>query len=166
MAKYGYNTEGGYQALYLLDFYVGGHHIFKVGMTANPCIRANEITTSLYENNVSNIQVPLYKFVNDVIHWKFKSVWKSQSKGLHIESLLLEKLNSYSDSLHNNNEYAGRVWNSFKGMYEAYPIRTKDVSWMKNALNRIVDIEVNDNSFFIEKESYDASFRLSFNSKK
>jgi hypothetical protein len=77
----------------------------------------------------------------------------------------LEKLNGYSDSLHTNKEYGGRVWNDFRGIYEAYPIRTKDVSWMKNALDRIVDIEANDNSFFIEKESYNASFNLTFNSK-
>jgi hypothetical protein len=165
MANYGHNTEGGYHAIYLLDFYVGGHHIFKVGMSANPYLRANHITTSLYQNNASNIQAPLYKFVNDIVHWKFKSVWKTQSKGAHIESLLLEKLKNYSDSLHSNNQYGGRDWNKFEGMYEAYPIRTKDVYWMKNSLEKIVNIETDNNSFFIKKESYEASLNLTFNPK-
>jgi len=168
MANYGNNTEGGYHAIYLLDFYVGGHHIFKVGMSANPYLRANHIAISLYENNVSNIIVPQYKFVNDIIHWKFKSVWKFKSKGREIESLLLDRLKDYSNSLHTDNKCGGREWNRFDGMYEAYPIRSKHVSWIKSELERIVDKETCSNSLFVGKESYSASLQLNlvFNTKK
>ena len=166
MAKYGYNTEGGYHAIYLLDFYVGGHHIFKAGMSANPHIRTSHIAASLFENNKMNIQSPLYKFVNEVIHWEFKSVWKNESKGAYIEELLLNQLKTYSDSLHTNNEYGGRVWNDFKGMYEAYPIRTKHVYWMKNSLEKIMDRETKSNPFFVKKINYEGSYGLTLNTKK
>lgn len=163
--KYGYNTEGGNHALYLLDFYVGGHHIFKVGMSANPHIRARHITASLFENNKDIIHTPLYKFVNEVVHWEFKSVWKSQSKGAYIEELLLNELKKYSESLFKNSLYDGRVWNTFDGMYEAYPIKSKDVYSIKKSLQAIIDKETKDNSFFVRTLNYEASYHLSLTAK-
>ena len=139
--KYGNNTEGGYQAIYLIDFYVGGHHIFKVGMSANPHMRNHAIVNSLLENNKDNIQVPLYRFVHKIIHWKFDSVWYKGVVG-RVEDALLDRLKKYSDSLNTNNESGGRKWNNFKGIYEAYPIRSKHVYWMTTELQKIMDKEL------------------------
>ena len=151
--RYGNNTEGGYQAIYLMDFYVGGHHIFKVGMSANPHMRNHEIANSLFANNKYNIDVPLYKFVNNIIHWEFKSVWYGGIGG-KIEDTLLKRLNTYSDSLFTNDTYGGRKWNKFKGMYEAYPIRSKHVDWMKGKLEKIMDKQIIGNTFYKDKVKY------------
>jgi len=160
------NFEGGNQAIYLLDFYVGGHHIFKVGMSANPWMRNRQIALSLFENNKTNIDVPLYKFVNDVIHWEFTSVWKNASNGSTIESILLDELKTYSESLYTNNVYGGRNWNKFEGMYEAYPIRSKDVYWVKGKLEKMMDRQIVGNSFYRDKVKYDISFGMDFKQRK
>ena len=162
--KYGNNTEGGYQAIYLMDFYVGGHHIFKVGMSANPHMRNHEIANSLFANNKDNIDVPLYKFVNNIIHWEFKSVWYGGIGG-KIEDTLLKRLNTYSDSLFTNDTYGGRKWNKFKGMYEAYPIRTKGVDFMTRELEKIVDREVQGVGLYMGKSKYDGHFGFSLHKK-
>jgi len=159
------NTEGGNQAIYLLDFYVGGHHIFKVGMSANPWMRNRQIALSLLQNNRNNIEVPLYKFINDAIHWEFTSVWKTASNGSTIESILLDELKKYSDSLHTNKVFGGRNWNKFDGMYEAYPIRSKHVDWMKGKLEKIMEKQIIGNTFYKDKVKYDIRFELDFKQK-
>jgi len=160
------NFEGGNHAIYLLDFYVGGHHIFKVGMSANPWMRNREIAWSLFETNRNNIQCPLYKFVSDVIHWEFSSVWKADSKGANLEDKLLRELRGYHKSLYDESSYDGRDWNKFKGMYEAYPIQTKDVDSMRDKLVRIMDHHTKGNSFYKGEFRYDVSFAMTLNERK
>jgi hypothetical protein len=155
--KYGNNTEGGYQAIYLMDFYVGGHHIFKVGMSANPHMRNREIASSLFANNKENVQVPLYRFIHNIIHWEFKSVWY-KGVGGRIENTLLDRLKQYTKSLNEDNNRGGRVWNKFSGMYEAYTISSKHVGWMTGELEKIVDREVKGVGLYIGKSKYDGHF--------
>lgn len=155
--KYGNNTEGGYQAIYLMDFYVGGHHIFKVGMSANPHMRNREIASSLFANNKDNIQVPAYKFIHNIIHWEFKSVWY-KGVGGGIEDVLLNRLKQNSKSLYEDNDFLGRVWNKFSGMYEAYPISSNRVGWITQELEKIVDKEVQGVGLYMGKSKYDGHF--------
>jgi hypothetical protein len=51
-------------------------------------------------------------------------------------------------------------------MYEAYPIRSKDVYWVKRGLERMMDKQIVENSFYRDKVKYDISFGMDFKQKK
>jgi hypothetical protein len=51
-------------------------------------------------------------------------------------------------------------------MYEAYPIRTKDVYWMKGKLEKMMDMQIVGNSFYRDKVKYDISFGMDFKQRK
>ena len=69
------------------------------------------------------------------------------------------------DSLFTNDTYGGRKWNKFKGMYEAYPIRTKGVDFMTRELEKIVDREVQGVGLYMGKSKYDGHFGFSLHKK-